>query len=104
MRRNIVGKYYHKELGLNYTLELRSNYTFIQKIIKGEDTCVNMGRYSLSLNSVRPSPWKNKNELLNTPIDKGGCFGCELKYKRGMLYYYTNPDGLPEDIFIKIGM
>lgn len=102
MKKSIVGTYYHEKLGLNYTLELRADDTFIQTLIKDNVTFTNTGKYNISLNIVSPSPWKSKNELLTTPIDKGGCFGCELKYKRGKLYYYTDPDDLPEDIFLKM--
>lgn len=97
MKTNIVGKYYHEKLGFNYTLELKENDTFVQTLIKGSDTFINRGRYRTSLNIVSFSPWRTRQEL----IEGGGCFGCELKYKNGKLYYYLDPDSLPEDMFIK---
>lgn len=98
VKKNIVGKYHHEELGLNYTLELRADNTFIQTLIDANDTFINKGEYSISLNIINISPWRNRQEL----IDGGGCFGCELKYKHGKLYFYTDPDDLPEDVFLKM--
>ncbi len=102
MKKSIVGKYYHEKLGLNYILELRSDGTFMQTLINDNKLFVNDGKYNIYLNVIKFTFWKSKKELINTPKNKGGCAGCELNYKQGKLHYYTDPDGLPEDVFIKM--
>jgi hypothetical protein len=93
----IEGTYFESISGKQYSLIL-SNGKFSQILINGSDTFVNSGDYSLS-DLVSLSGWKEREELANTT--KGGCIGCELKYIDGKLFFYTDPDDAPVEVFIK---
>ncbi|OSZ79447.1 hypothetical protein CAP35_14700 [Chitinophagaceae bacterium IBVUCB1] len=93
---DVEGVYYHKDLGSSYSLELH-NGKFTQKLIQDNDTFINNGEYTL-YNTVSVYNWKERSELINS---NGGCYGCELMYRNKELLYYTDPDDIAIDVFIK---
>lgn len=93
----VEGTYFHDRLGDRYRLIL-ADEKFTQMLIWGNDTFMNYGEYSLS-DVVHVSSWKEKEEIPDS--SKGGCMGCELKYRNGRLRFYTDPDGGPEDVFVR---
>lgn len=93
----IEGTYFHSILGKRYSLKL-SKGKFTQILIRGNDTFVNSGEYSLS-DVVSLYAWKEKDELIDS--SKGGCANCELKYENGKLIFFIFPEYAPVDVFIK---
>jgi|SRR5690554_5236342 len=98
---DIEGEYYHYKLGKQYTLILKDGIFIQTLIINNKDTFINKGNYKIELNFIKCYYWKSRDLLITTPRDKGGCSGCGLKYRKGKLYYYEDPDTY-EDIFLRI--